>query len=305
MKPKIVSNKPKIAVLGDVMLDVHKWGTVERISPEAPIPILSIKDVRYTLGGSGNVAANLVKLGAEVTLFGAIGDDYNGEQLQNLLSKHNITTHLIKCKDRLTTTKTRFLDLSGAQTGLRADEETTISMKNGYVKEIQKSFFKYDAIIVSDYLKGFMTVELTDFLKKQNTYLYVDTKKGNMDLYKNVFLIKPNTKEVKEMTGLEDDLKGAKALSKKFYTNVLLTRAEKGIALFRLNIDSPTLYTAEKKEVKDVTGAGDTVIASFVYFISTGKTLEESAKLANTAASIAVSRTGCYQPSLAEILKEN
>ncbi|MFA6073333.1 MAG: bifunctional ADP-heptose synthase [Candidatus Woesearchaeota archaeon] len=295
--------KPKIVVLGDVMLDVHKWGVVERISPEAPIPILSVKEIKYTLGGSGNVAANLVKLGAEVTLFGVIGNDYNGQQLQNLLNENNITSHLIQLKDRLTTTKTRFLDMSGAQTGLRADEETTTQLINGYVNEIKTHFLDYDAIIVSDYNKGFMNRDLTNFLKKQNTQIYVDTKKANINLYKNVFLIKPNTKEVKEMTDLEDDLKGAKVLGKKFYANVLLTRAEKGIALFKLNEPAPNLYHADKKEVKDVTGAGDTVLASFVYFISTGKSLEESTKLANKAASIAVSRIGCYQPTLLEILE--
>ena len=290
-----------IAVIGDVILDKYTFGNVERISPEAPIPILYITEEVYKPGGAGNSAANLATLGANVDLFGIAGKDSNYPILKRALEMHGINNKIISDSQRPTIIKQRLI-ASGQQL-LRADNESSDILKDHHLNEIKQKFNKhYDAILISDYAKGMVCDELMNFLRNKNIPIFIDPKPKNSLLYKGCYLVTPNIKECKEISRLEDDLEGAKKISKDLETNVLLTRSEKGIALINKDVKSPCLFEAEVHEVKDVTGAGDTVIATMVYFYTQGKSLEESAKIANQAAGISVGKVGCYQVKLEDLV---
>jgi D-glycero-beta-D-manno-heptose-7-phosphate kinase len=289
----------KIAVIGDVILDKYTFGIVERLNPEAPVPLLDVQKEEYKPGGAGNVAANLAELGAEVHLFGVAGSDYNRHLLDETLKQYKIISFILTDNTRPTTVKQRII--AHNQQLARVDYEKKENINGSHLEEIKKNMSKYDAIIISDYAKGMISSKLIDHIKTLNTPIFVDPKPKNKGLYKGVFCLTPNIKEVKEMTYLNDDLKAAKKLSEELNSSVLLTRSEKGIALYELG-EKEFLLDAKKRDVTDVTGAGDTVIATLAYFYSKGSSLRESSIYANLAASIAVSHVGCYQVKLAEIL---
>ncbi len=298
--------KPKIAVVGDIILDKYSYGKVERISPEAPIQILNVKNEEFKPGGAGNTAANLTTLGAEVDLFGVVGDDHSKDILLKELKRFKINSKIIVDKQRPTIVKQRAI--AQHQQLIRIDYETNDNLKDHHIKEIKESFNKsnkYDAIIISDYQKGMVTKELVDYLKSTSIPVFVDTKTKDKDMYKGVFAITPNITECTLMMNMSssDDLKAAERMSKDLDTNVLLTRSEKGIALFKKGKKKPELFETVAKDIADVTGAGDTVVATFVFFYALGENLEVCTELANKAAGISVSKIGCYQVKVDEIME--
>ncbi len=294
----------KIAVVGDVILDKYTFGKVERISPEAPIPVLRAEKSSYLPGGAGNVAANLAKLGARVELFGVCGSDRNKKILENELKKFKILPRLITDRNRPTILKERII--ASSQQLLRVDYENSSKIGKAVIDSFKRKFNSYDLVVVSDYAKGFITSQLVGFIKgscrKSKTKIIVDPKPVNKSLYKGCFLLSPNSKECMAMANYyKDDVKAAQLLAKELNVIVLLTRGSKGIAV----VDSHGLVkkiATIAKEVVDVTGAGDTVIATFSYFYSQGYSVEKSAELANKAGGIAVSKLGCYQAGLSEII---
>ena len=305
----------KILVIGDVMLDKYIWGEVTRISPEAPVQIVNVVKEEYVPGGASNVAANIAEFGANVWMVGVVGNDETRNKLINGIAKKRINSdYLISDPEKRTILKVRVF--GGKQQLLRFDYEkkgdisrnTKQKMLNS-IKEIIKNI---DAIIVSDYAKGTITRDLMEALKelckKNSMLLIVDPKPEHKEYYKNVNLITPNTSEAKKMAGLsEDDEEDVESVGKKLLTelnsNVLITRGEKGISLFKKNRSILSIPTFAK-EVYDIIGAGDTSVAALALALASGASLEESAIIANHAAGITVGKVGTSTVSIEE-LKES
>ena len=285
----------KIVVIGDVMLDRYYY-CKNRINPEssAPAYISSKKNIIHKPGGAGNVAANLASLKADFNLVSLVGKDADSEILTDSLKTLNIPYKFIYDERRETVVKTRALDILDGRYHFRFDIENKIEIGKNHVEEIVEEAKNSNFIIISDYNKGIINSKLMSRLKGLDIPILVDPKKDNIKFYKDVFLIKPNSIEVREMVKENDDLKAAKTLTKILNSNILLTRASKGIAYFGLNGDSFSCHSKPIEELKDVTGAGDSVIAAFAHFYNLGKGLEECVRLANKAGSVAVCHPGCY-----------
>ncbi len=285
----------KIVVIGDVMLDRYFY-CKNRNNPEssAPAYIARRKDIIHRPGGAGNVAANLVSLGAEVKLVSLAGDDADSKILTDSLDELNIPHKLIYDKRRETIVKTRALDSLDGRYHFRFDLEDKLEISENHVEEIVREAENSKFIIVSDYNKGIINSKLMSNLKSLGVPILVDPKKENIEFYKDVFLIKPNSAEAREMAGDKDDLESAKTLTKILNSNILLTRASEGIAYFGANGDFFSCPSQPIGELKDVTGAGDSVIAAFAHFYNLGRNLEECVRLANKAGSVAVGHSGCY-----------
>ena len=284
----------KIAVIGDVLLDKYTIGSVHRINPEAPVPIIHIKEERFGPGGAGNVAANLAKLGAEVDLFGIVGSDENTHILNTVLKQWRINSKLIIDDTRPTIVKQRFI--ADGQQLLRADYEQTDTIGDHHINKIKAEFGNYEAIIISDYAKGMICEDLMDFLKKYPLPIMADVKPKNIDLFKGVSFIFPNIEECFAISREQHDISGAQKIAREYDTEVILTRGSKGIAYIHQE-GEPLLFAAQTREVSDVSGAGDTVIATFTFLYCQGEAIEDCVHLANKAAGIAVSKIGCYQVS--------
>ncbi|MEC4685222.1 MAG: D-glycero-beta-D-manno-heptose-7-phosphate kinase [Nitrospirota bacterium] len=295
--------KKNILVVGDIILDHYIWGLVERISPEAPVPVIDVKDENYTLGGAANVAANIVALGGKATVVGVRGNDVSGEVLHSLLSDHGIDTSGLFSGKRPTTIKTRVI--AHSQQVVRFDREDRRRLDERLFKKI-KDFLssgrdKWDALIISDYKKGVISEKMMSFVarefKKRGTYVSVDPKVGHFNFYKGVSLITPNTKEASEGTGIE--IKDEKSLQKAGKTllrelrcdSVLITRGEHGMTLFEKGSAINHIPTAAKGAF-DVTGAGDTVIATITLAHVSGADLKDAAIISNHAAGIVVGQVG-------------
>ena len=284
-------SKKKILVIGDLMLDSYLWGSSERISPEAPVPIIQVNKVEHNLGGAANVALNLSSLGCEVLLVGLIGSDVEGEILKKLLYKNNIDfTSLVESVKRPTTVKSRII--SQDQQVLRTDREIIddISMEsNEELNSIVSSFINnVDGVILEDYNKGvlntFSISKIINLANAANKPVYVDPKVKNFDLYKNVRLFKPNLSEFrsfyKKNTSLEKD---GFDLKNNLNTDILMiTKSADGVSLF-VDTDYYDIPT-NARSVHDVSGAGDTVIATFTLSDLCGATPKESVLLSNFAA---------------------
>jgi len=285
----------KIIVIGDVMLDKYYY-CKNRNNPEssAPAYISSKKNIIHKPGGAGNVAANLASLKADFKLVSLVGKDGDSEILKNSLNELKISYKFIYDKKRATIVKTRALDILDGRYHFRFDIEDKLEIAESHVDEIVKEAKNSKFIIISDYNKGIINLELMSKLKSLNVPILVDPKNENLKFYKDVFLVKPNSIEAKEMTNENDDLKAAKTLTKILNSNILLTRASKGIVYFGLNGDFFNYPSQPIGELKDVTGAGDSVIATFAHFYNLGIKLEECVRLANKAGSVAVCHPGCY-----------
>lgn len=291
-------NERRIVVIGDIMLDKSINGDVLRISPEAPVQIVNIKEESYEPGGAANVASNISSLGGKVSLFGFVGKDENAKILSELLTERKIDYFLEE--NSLTTLKVRVR--GGNQQLLRLDYEESSPKDFGTkIKDkLEREIMKSDLILVSDYAKGVIHPNLMNFLRSFNKKIIVDPKPQNCSFYTNSFLITPNEKEALEMSGNKNVYDAGVYLRKKLNCNVLITRGEKGMTLFSDNeTDIPTVA----KEVYDVTGAGDTVIATLSLSLASGASLEEGVVLANNAAGIAVSKVGTYQVKMGELEK--
>lgn len=291
-------NERKIVVIGDVMLDQSIIGEVSRISPEAPVQIVNVKKENYEPGGAANVASNISSLGGKVSLFGFVGKDENAKILSRLLIEKKIDYFFEE--NFLTTLKVRVR--GGNQQLLRLDYEES-SPKNFGKKLLDKlgeEITNSDLILISDYAKGVIDSNLINFLKSFNKRIIIDPKPQNFSFYKDSFLITPNEKEAFEMSGKKEISVAGKYLQEKLNCNVLITRGEKGMTLFSdREVDIPTVA----REVYDVTGAGDTVIATLSLSLASGASLEEGILLANNAAGIAVSKVGAYQVKMGELEK--
>lgn len=292
-----------ILVIGDIILDIFLYGQANRISPEAPIPVVEIiKDTR-TLGGAGNVAANLASIGVNTYIIGMIGNDIDGDNIKTLLKEHKINSNFLLTDNRTTTVKTRVI--AASQQMIRFDKENKNTIEKNKVSKaienINSIINKIDAIIISDYGKGMITSylikEITDLAKKHNIILTVDPKIEHFNMYKNVFCLTPNHKEASEATNIniesdDDIVKCGKTIIKKLNcASLIITRGAAGMTLFNNN-GTPIHIKSVAKEVYDVTGAGDTVISIFTAAKACGYDIAKAAQLANKAAGIVVSKIG-------------
>ncbi len=303
-----------VLVIGDVMIDTYLIGDSTRISPEAPVPVVKIEETRNLLGGAGNVARAITNLGGKATIIGLVGDDIHAKEMHKLFMQDAVHTHLLSSPSRNTTVKTRVL--ARKQQMLRMDTETCLPLTEEEHKEVyrilEKELEKHDVVIISDYAKGFVTKGLTDFLRayaKKNTHLKIiaDPKPENKYLYKDFYLLTPNLKETSELANstlhsLESVATAAKALRAELGLNFLLTTlGSDGMALISENDEIIHIPTSAR-QVFDVTGAGDTVIASIALALSVGFSELEACLLANCAAGIVVAKVGSATASQEEII---
>lgn len=282
-------NSKKIAVIGDVMVDEYIYGRVDRISPEAPVPVVKVTKVDCKPGGAANVSANIKSLGADVLLIGQIGEDIAGDNLKFQLDQNGIDHNLV-ISDMPTIKKTRIV--SDQQQMLRFDEEEECSPNLDTVAQIVGELKKYspDLIILSDYNKGFLSKTLISQILELNIPCIADPKPNNLNLYKGVLAITPNLGEAKSASGKETIEDMAKVL-KEVAKLVIITRSEDGLSLFE--DDKPEQYVpAQAQEVYDVQGAGDTFIATLALSLACGASAIDSVVLANEAAAISVGKFG-------------
>lgn len=302
----IINNfsKVKVLVVGDIMLDQYWWGIVERISPEAPVPVVKLQKASLVVGGAANVAANITGLGAEAFLVGAIGDDKEANLFKPLLETLRINSeYLVKIKNRLTTIKTRVV--AHNQHVVRIDQENTdglgLEQEKKIWKKIESVFEAIDIIIVSDYAKGVITENLIMRLIKKASenkkLLLVDPKGKDYSKYKNAALLTPNRLEAAQACNLLPDGQtvveqaGKLLLENLDLQAVLITQGENGMTLFQEN-EKPFQLKALARKVYDVTGAGDTVIAALAVSLGGGANLKEASEIANISAGIVVEEIG-------------
>ena len=297
------NKRPSVLVIGDVILDHYVLGTCERISPEAPVPIVDFISENWVLGGAANVANNLSSLGINTALAGLVGEDESGGYIDQELSFKKISNLLVKSNERSTTTKTRVI--SGGQQLLRLDKEKnsdiTSSQQIEIIEKIKSNISNFDCIIISDYNKGLMTESLTNNLitiaNQAGVKVLVDPKNPPFSKYRDAYLIKPNRKEAYNETGIfindiDSFEKAAKLIQSQ--TNcqvVVITLSEDGLGYFENG--NVKLIPTQAKQIFDVTGAGDTFIASLAFSILSNKSLFESCHIANYAAGIVVAKQGC------------
>ena len=302
-----------IVVLGEVMLDKYTYGKVERINPEAPVPVLNVVEEKYTLGGAGNVANNIASLKHDVFLISISNNDEFGKCIEKLCNENGIKCHFVS-DGRPTIVKHRFVAIGYNQQLLRVDYERTHpineEISNKILDKIKKLNSKSNILIISDYAKGFITKELMEKIKKEfKGKILVDPKPKNIEVYKDVYLIKPNLKEASQIIGREienkdDELeKIGLELIDKYNSNFVITRSEKGSTLVTLNGEIYHIPT-KVKEVHDVSGAGDTFIAVLAYALDKGYDLVDAVKLANKASSIVVGKVGTATVSLDELFDD-
>jgi len=303
--------EPNILVIGDLMIDHYLWGSCERISPEAPVQVVDIAKETTVLGGAGNVINNLNALGANVSVSSVMGDDENGVELIAML--HSIavdTTNIITQAERKTSKKSRIIAVS--QQILRYDKESKSDITQSSVEKILSSLKSiinsYDIVILSDYGKGVLTDTLCQgvitLANSVGVKVLVDPKGSDFSKYNGAYLLTPNRKEAVLATGIE--IEDAKSLEKallqlKSECNLgvsLITLSEDGIATHDKKVET---FPTVSQEVFDVTGAGDTVIASIAFALSAGKTIQESAAFANLAAGVVVGKIGSATVTLGEI----
>lgn len=307
----------KILVIGDIILDRYIFGKVSRISPEAPVPVVEVYEEQYRLGGAANAANNIVALNGKAHLCGIIGKGVVGKIVRDLIDEKGIGKDLIFEDTRKTTVKTRVI--GGNQQIVRFDIEDRKRLegktKERFLSMVKNALNDFDAIVVSDYKKGVVSKELLRILvnhkKKNGSFVAVDPKIGHFRLYKHVSLITPNIAEASH--GAEIEIKDEKTLIKAGYNllkkltcdSVLITRGEEGMSLFE-KLDSEVRIThlpTVAKKVFDVTGAGDTVIATITLSHVAGASLTDAAKIANLAAGIVVGKVGTSVATKQEIIK--
>jgi rfaE bifunctional protein kinase chain/domain len=292
----------KIAVIGDVMLDQYKWCQEKRNPEHKTAPCGLVKRIEYRPGGAGNAASNLLSLGADVFLIGLIGKDENAEKLRQSFSLGGLRTDLIEDPGRPTILKERIM-IEGKY-DCRVDIEDPTEINSNHVQDIARKINGAGIILISDYEKGMISEGLMNNLKTLGIPIIVDPKPAHKEYYEGVFLVKPNSLEAIEMTGIKDDVEAARKLVEDLGANILLTRGENGIAYFGRDGTHFDFPIYRHGELVDVVGAGDTAIATFTHFLSKGKSIEECVRLANRAAGVAVTHAGCYQVSEKEVLGE-
>jgi D-beta-D-heptose 7-phosphate kinase/D-beta-D-heptose 1-phosphate adenosyltransferase len=301
----------RVAVVGDAMLDVYLRGDVERISPEAPVPVVRVHERRYALGGAGNVAQNVCAVGAECDLVAAIGDDAGGRQLCAMLADVAASTASLITVDRPTTTKTRVVARS--QQVVRVDEEDDADLDGEEVERllgaVERAVTAADALVLEDYNKGVLVPRVIETAirtaRAKGIPVIVDPKYRNFFLYRGATIFKPNRRELDAALGAEVDLEHPEALPSTFsrlgVEHLLLTLGERGMALVSAGGEIKHVPTVAR-EVYDVVGAGDTVTAYLGMIMAAGGTATEAAIVANFAAGVEVGKLGAATVSPEEVL---
>ena len=313
MLKELKEKNPNIIVIGDLILDKYLWGNCDRISPEAPVQIIDIDSDSYFLGGAGNVANNLISLGANVTVLSVVGQCGTASKITDLLKTAKVNSkHIIFEKNRRTSQKTRLI--SSQQQVIRFDRETLNDISEDSQDNLIAIFSSivndYDFVVLSDYGKGVLTEKLTQSIikisKENDVKLIVDPKGSDYSKYKGAYTITPNKKEAVLATGinitdtesltnaliqLKDNLKLDKSL---------ITLSHEGIAAYDKELKE---FPTSAIEVFDVSGAGDTVIASLAFGLSSGLSFENAIKLSNLAAGVVVAKIGSATANIEEIIE--
>lgn len=299
----------RILVVGDLMIDEWIWGTVSRISPEAPVPVVAVTDHSFTLGGAGNVANNLVSLGARVEFVGTIGDDAFAADVRRMLREESVDDRgVFTVSDRPTTRKTRIV--AHNQQVVRADWEDPAPLRPSdrarIVAHVRERAAACDAVILSDYAKGLLSDDVVQSARACPLVL-ADPKPQNIDLYREVTCVAPNAHEAEMASGVRItdnaslDRAGNVLLEQLGCTYVVITRGEHGMSLFGKRGERLTIPSVARK-VYDVSGAGDTVIAVLALALAGGASIEQAMQLANFAAGAVVEKLGTATASGDEIL---
>jgi D-glycero-beta-D-manno-heptose-7-phosphate kinase len=308
-----------IGVIGDMMLDAYWWGNVERISPEAPVPVVTVDRKEYRIGGAGNVALNLASLGTPVSVFSVIGDDKDGEILTGLLNEKKIDTgHLLTSGTRITTNKMRVI--SRNQQMMRLDSETLLPLDHHHEQKLieEVEMFVRDqspaAIIFEDYNKGVLTDKIIrsviDICKSHSVITAVDPKRKHFFEYRGVDIFKPNLKEAREALNLlveevnEDTLA---LIHKKLKAELnhrvsFITLSEKGV--FYEDGEESHMVPSHIRNVADVSGAGDTVIAVATLIYALTKNTRKMAEIANLAGGLVCETVGTVAIEKSRLLRE-
>lgn len=311
--------KLNVAIIGDVMLDTYMWGNVNRISPEAPVPIVALQKKDYRIGGAGNVALNTIALGANTSIFSIVGNDDDSKIIIDLLQKQGINTNgILIADDRITTNKTRII--SRNQQMMRLDNEITHDINSTQEKEIISKIENYittqnpDLIIFEDYNKGVLTTNVIQQVIKlctqQQVLTTVDPKRKNFFAYKGVNIFKPNLKEVKDALNILIDEVNKESLQNihQLLFNSLqhqisfITLAEKGV-FYQTNTNTE-IIPAHVRNIADVSGAGDTVIAVISLIYAATKNMQLSAQIANIAGGIVCEEVGTIAINKEKLLQE-
>jgi D-beta-D-heptose 7-phosphate kinase/D-beta-D-heptose 1-phosphate adenosyltransferase len=308
----------RLLVIGDVMLDHYQWGDVTRISPEAPVPVVNIINETDTVGGAANVANNVAALGAAVEVVGAVGQDANGDRLQAHLRKNNISfdDHFI-FKGTKTITKTRVIVRNQQLCRLDYEDAPGVYrnkvLNAGNLKRIEDKIGLVDGVILSDYAKGMLTTEvigrLTAMVRKSGKFIALDPKPSSGNQYEDLDLLTPNRKEAIELSGLQfasdedvDYKKVCASIWSKFKPrNLVITLGSQGMLISTHGKVAATIPTAAR-QVYDVSGAGDTVIAALALALTSGASLEQAAHFANAAAGVVVGKLGTATVTPRELL---
>ena len=304
----------KVLIYGDFMVDKYIGGHVSRISPEAPVPVLEVQSVERRPGGAGNVAMNVISLGAYVRALSCIGEDSDGEWLCSALKNSSVdTTYLRRDTAHETISKTRIV--SKHQQIIRLDEEKITPPPDSFMKAVLENIDEIldgiSVVIVSDYRKGAVTPALSQKLiqsaRKRSIPVVVDPKGKDFSKYSGATACTPNTHELEIAAGIsaatEEEINNiAKNFCQEFnFENLVITRSEKGISLVK-HSGAKTDFPANAKEIIDVTGAGDTVVAVLALGLASGCQIEDCCILANHAASIVISKFGVASASISELI---
>jgi len=303
--------KAKLLCVGDIVLDAYWYGDAVKISPEAPVPVVSVKRKQQMLGCAGNVVANLRSLGCTTHFIGLLGEDDVGDNIASLLAMAGVHAHLIRDKDRSSTTKIRIV--AGHQQVVRLDTEIKKNLnereKTALLVNVKKYINEVDCVILSDYDKGMLTPDATEEIikiaKDAGKPVLVDPKGRDYSKYEGVYLIKPNRQELQDVSGgknisltsanlIQDVSVAAREVLDKYHIeNMVVTLSEKGMLYVPRSPVKKEIYLPTiANEVFDVSGAGDTSIAMLAAAICCGATMEEAMTLANTAAGIVVTKVG-------------
>jgi len=303
---------PKLLVIGDLMIDHYLWGSCERISPEAPVQVVNVGRESSVLGGAGNVINNLNALGAQVDVISVIGGCEISDELKKLLNNINVSSkYLITQEDRITSKKSRII--ASQQQVVRYDRESTDEISSESQKLILASFKSiinnYDGVLLSDYGKGVLTFELTQAIialaNENGKKVLIDPKGLDYSKYKGAYLLTPNKKEASEATQIT--IKDKASLTQSI--TQLKTECELDVSLITLSEDGVAIYDDKlrthptvAREVFDVTGAGDTVLASLGFALSCNIDIDEAVKFSNLAAGVVVGKIGSATATLNEIV---
>jgi len=307
------NKSPKLLVIGDLIIDQYLWGNCERISPEAPVQVINVEKENTLLGGAGNVVNNLKTLGAKVDVISVVGDNQTSDTLKGLLADIEVDTkYLVPQKNRINSKKSRII--ASQQQVVRYDHESTeeIDIKSqNLILDIFKKIAKdYDGVLLSDYGKGVLTNKLTQSLiktaNKNNKKVLVDPKGLDYSKYKGAYLLTPNKKEASEATkiNIEDKASLTKAIARiktECELDVsIITLSEQGIAIYDNNL---RILPTVTREVFDVTGAGDTILASLGFTLACDYGIDNAIKFSNLAAGVVVGKIGSSTATLNEIIE--